>query len=146
MSTVTRVVDTTPSQVWDVLADGWLYPLFVVGASRMRAVDATWPEPGARLHHSVGAWPLLLDDTTEVLECRPHHLLRLRAHGWPAGSAEVVMRLRAVGVRTEVQITEDVVAGPGVLVPRLVRNPQIHWRNIETLRRLALVCEGRAEP
>src|ERR1043165_7866722 len=63
MSTNKRLVDATPDQVWSVLADGWLYPLWVVGASRMREVDDEWPEPGARLHHSVGTWPLLIDDT-----------------------------------------------------------------------------------
>ena len=68
MSTTTRSVSATPEQVWEVLADGWLYPLFVVGASRMRDVDESWPAVGARLHHSVGTWPLLIDDTTEVLE------------------------------------------------------------------------------
>ena len=35
--TVSRVVQATPEQVWDVLADGWVYPVWVVGATRMRA-------------------------------------------------------------------------------------------------------------
>ena len=39
MPTNTRIVHATPDQVWKVLADGWLYPLWVVGASRMREVD-----------------------------------------------------------------------------------------------------------
>ena len=68
MSRVTRTVLAVPDQVWGVLADGWLYPLWVVGASRMREVDDHWPAVGARLHHSVGAWPALIDDTTSVLE------------------------------------------------------------------------------
>ena len=55
MSTTKRVMQAPPDQVWAVLADGWLYPLWVVGASRMRDVDDHWPAPGARLHHSVGA-------------------------------------------------------------------------------------------
>ena len=71
MTRNTRVIRTTPDRVWDVLADGWLYPLWVVGATRMRAVDAGWPEVGSKLHHSVGVWPLVLDDNTEVLECEP---------------------------------------------------------------------------
>ena len=66
MSTTSRTIAATPEQVWSVLADGWLYPLFVVGAARMRDVDETWPAVGARLHHSIGAWPLMIDDTTEV--------------------------------------------------------------------------------
>ena len=43
MSTTTRSVSATPEQVWEVLSDGWLYPLFVVGASRMRDVDEAGP-------------------------------------------------------------------------------------------------------
>ena len=47
MSENTRVVAATPDQVWRVLADGWLYPLWVVGATRMRDVDEHWPAVGA---------------------------------------------------------------------------------------------------
>ncbi len=63
---VQRMVSAPPEAVWEVLADGWVYTGWVVGASRMRAVDPAWPVPDARLHHSVGGWPLLLDDTTSV--------------------------------------------------------------------------------
>ncbi len=143
MSTRRRVVDATPQQVWNVLADGWLYPLFVVGASRMREVDAEWPAPGSRLHHSVGVWPMLLDDTTEVLASDPTSCLRLKARGWPAGEAEVVLRIEPRGTGSEVTITEDVVSGPGRLMPKPLRDPQIGWRNDETLRRLAYLAERR---
>ena len=54
MSSNRRVLAATPDQVWEILSDGWLYPLWVVGASRMREVDDHWPDVGARLHHSVG--------------------------------------------------------------------------------------------
>ena len=40
-------------------------------------------------------------------------------------------------------IVEDATAGPGLLVPKPLRDVQLHWRNIETLRRLAFVVEGR---
>lgn len=144
MSTNTRVVDATPDQVWSVLSDGWLYPLWVVGASRMREVDDHWPAEGARLHHSVGSWPLLLDDTTEVLECHPGTSLELRARAWPTGAAAVVIRLRPIGAQTEVVIEENAVSGPAALVPSLLEDPLLGWRNVETLRRLALLVEGRA--
>jgi uncharacterized protein YndB with AHSA1/START domain len=143
VSTNERLIHATPQQVWDVLADGWLYPLWVVGASRMRAVDDEWPAVGAQLHHSVGAWPLLLDDTTEVLDSRPLALLQLRARAWPTGEAQVTLRLRPLGAETEVVIEEKAVSGPGVLVPAIVEDPLLKWRNTETLRRLALVVEGR---
>ena len=144
MSSNTRVMDCTVEDVWEVMSDGWLYPLFVVGASRMREVDADWPAAGSKLHHSVGAWPVLIDDTTEVLEVEPQRLLRLSARAWPSGQAEVVFRTRAVSARAEVVIEEDAVAGPGRLVPSPARQPLLHWRNQETLRRLAHLAERRA--
>ena len=143
MSTTTRTIAATPEQVWSVLADGWLYPLFVVGAARMRDVDETWPSVGAQLHHSVGAWPLMIDDTTEVLEVEEDRRILLLARGWPAGQAHVEITLRPDGASTVVTIKEQATAGPGALLPTAIQDPQLHLRNIETLRRLAFVVEGR---
>jgi len=143
---VERVIAADVPAVWAVLADGWLYPSWVVGASRMRAVDAGWPQLGSRLHHSVGNWPLLLDDRTEVLECDPTRRLRLKAHAWPGGAAQVLIELEPEpsGASTTVRIQEDAVNGPAVLVPRLLRQAGMIPRNREALRRLALLAEGRA--
>ncbi len=143
MSTTTRLVHATPEQVWDVLADGWLYPLWVVGATRMRDVDDEWPGVGARLHHSVGTWPLLLNDTTEVLDATPGVRLELHAKAWPSGTAGVTIRLDLVGAETEVTLEEDVARGPARLVPKPVRDLPIAWRNVESLRRLAYIAERR---
>lgn len=143
MTVTTRTIHATPEKVWEVLSDGWLYPLWVVGATRMRDVDDHWPEVGAQLHHSAGVWPAVVDDTTEVLAVTPGSMLRLRARGWPAGEAEVVLTLTAQGADTEVAIAEDAVTGPGKLVPAFLRQPVIHVRNVEALQRLAAVAEGR---
>ena len=143
MSTRSRLIKATPEQVWSVLADGWLYPLFVVGASRMREVDEGWPAVGTRLHHSVGSWPLLIDDTTEVLEADSSSRLLLRARAWPAGEAHVEIVLEQTEADTLVTIHEDATAGPGVLVPKPLRDVQLDLRNDETLQRLAYVVEGR---
>ncbi len=144
MTTNTRTIDATPDQVWDVLADGWLYPLWVVGASRIRGVTESWPSVGAKIHHSVGVWPVMLDDHTKVLESLPGRQLRLRARAWPVGEAEVVITLSADGARTSVAIEEEVVDGPGKLIPSPMTGLGLKWRNVETLRRLAFVVEGRA--
>jgi uncharacterized protein YndB with AHSA1/START domain len=144
MSTTSRPIRATPEQVWSVLADGWLYPLFVVGAARMREVDDTWPAVGARLHHSVGSWPVLVDDTTEVLEVEEGRRLLLLARAWPAGHAHVEITLAPDGSRTVVTMVENATAGPGALIPKPLQDPQLHLRNVETLRRLAFVVEGRA--
>ena len=142
---VERTVAANAETVWAVLADGWLYPTWVVGASRMREVDRDWPEVGSHLHHSVGNWPLLLDDQTEVLECRPWRLLRLKAHAWPAGAAEVRIELDPqADSSTLVRIQEDASDGPATLVPRPARQLAMVARNREALQRLAFIAEGRA--
>lgn len=145
MSVTVRVVEASPEKCWSILSDGWLYPLWVVGATRMRDVDDTWPAPGSRLHHSSGVWPLVVDDTTEVRACEEAHRLQLRARGWPAGEADVDIRLRATGGgrSTEITLEETASAGPGSLVPEPVENVLLGWRNTESLLRLALLIEGR---
>jgi uncharacterized protein YndB with AHSA1/START domain len=143
MSTRSRPIEASAERVWSVLADGWLYPLFVVGASRMRDVDEGWPAVGTRLHHSVGTWPLLIDDFTEVLEVEPNRRLLLRARGWPAGEARVEFTLEETGDATVVTIREDATAGPGLLMPKPLRDVQLNVRNDEALQRLAYVVEGR---
>jgi hypothetical protein len=143
-ATVTQAVAVPPGDVWAVLSDGWLYPLWVVGASRIRGVDDHWPEPGSCLHHSVGIWPLVVDDTTEVLACEPGYSLLLRARAWPSGEAQVLVSLRTEGQGTSVTIREDAVAGPLRLVPGPLRRSVIAPRNVESMRRLAHLAEGRA--
>lgn len=138
-----RMIDAPPQAVWDVLADGWLYPLWVVGATRMREVDESWPEVGSRLYHSAGVWPAVVDDNTEVLDATPLQRLHLRAKGWPLGEADVILELEAVGAGTRIRIYEDAAEGPGRLVPYVLRAPMLKMRNTEALSRLAHVVEGR---
>lgn len=144
MSVNERLIDASPQEVWDVLADGWLYPLWVVGATRMRAVDDSWPDVGSKIHHSAGVWPAVVDDDTEVLAVEPLRRLVLKAKGWPFGTANVVLDLEDAGAQTRVRIEEDVSEGPGRLVPYPLRAPMIKIRNVEALRRLAFLAEGRA--
>ncbi len=141
---VQRRLNCSPEQVFAVLRDGWTYPVWVVGASRMRSVDEGWPAPGTKLHHSFGVWPLLLNDTTEVLELDPGHRIVLEAGGWPIGNARVEITVEAAADGSLVSMAEDVSDGPARLVPQPVRVAGIDVRNRETLRRLALLAEGRA--
>jgi uncharacterized protein YndB with AHSA1/START domain len=144
VATNERRISATPEKVFGVLADGWLYPTWVVGASRMRKVDSTWPAVEARLHHSAGVWPLLLNDETRMLEWQPPHRAVMEAKGWPFGTATVELEVIPDGSGCTVRITENPSRGPGVLVPKPVRDPLIKIRNIETLRRLAFLAEGHA--
>ena len=141
---ISRIVNAPPDAVWSVLADGWLYATWVVGASRIREVDHGWPQVGCRIHHSVGLWPALIDDTTHVLACREGTELLLKARAWPAGEAHVRITLIAERAdHTTVRMAEDATGGPGRLIPRPLRQALIGPRNVETLRRLALLAEGR---
>lgn len=142
--TVTRAVDAPAQAVWDVLADGWLYATWVVGASRVRGVDEGWPAEGTRIHHSFGVWPAVISDTTHVLRSAGPTELVLKARGWPAGEAEVRITLTPTGGEScSVAMAEDAVSGPGTLVPRPLRQLAIGPRNVEALRRLAYLAEGR---
>jgi hypothetical protein len=141
---VRRRLTATREQVFGVLGDGWLYPGWVVGAARMRDVDDSWPSPQARLHHSFGIWPALIDDQTVLLEWDPPRRAVLEARGWPLGTARVEITLTEHAGGSEVCIVEQPNRGPGVLVPPAVRNPLIALRNSETLRRLAFMAEGGA--
>jgi hypothetical protein len=140
-----RRLKCSPEEVFAVLNDGWTYPLWVVGASRMRDVDDGWPAPGAKLHHSFGVWPVLIDDTTEVLESEPGKRLVLEARGWPVGKARVEITVEPSGNDSLVSISEDASGGPARLVPEPIRKPAIDFRNRESLRRLGYVAEGRSD-
>ncbi|WP_309128326.1 SRPBCC family protein [Microbacterium sp.] len=144
MSRNVRVLHCAPEDVFEVLSDGWLYPSWVVGASRMREVDETWPMPGAQLHHSFGVWPVLINDRTVVEEIAPPRTMVMRARGWPVGEARVTIDVKARGDETVVRIQEEAIAGPARLVPRPIMDALLLWRNAETLHRLAYLAEGRA--
>ncbi|HEY2043773.1 MAG TPA: SRPBCC family protein [Jatrophihabitans sp.] len=134
-----------PDDVWAVLADGWLYSSWVVGASRIRDADRDWPAVGSRIHHSVGAWPFLLDDETRVLVCQRGQLLTLLARTRPLGEAEVEITLaEQPGGGTEIRMREDFVSGIGKAAPAALRQRALVPRNRESLRRLGYLAEGRA--
>lgn len=142
MSRNVRALQCTPEAVFRVLGDGWLFPAWVVGASRMRAVDAAWPQEGSKLHHSFGVWPLLIDDETLIERFEPPRRIVMRPKGWPLGEARVTIDVRPQGDGTLVRIQEEPVAGPGRFIPRPLMDAMLHLRNRETLHRLALLAEG----
>ena len=144
MSRTTRVMSCAPQDVFDVLADGWSYATWVVGAARIREVDAGWPAPGKRIHHSVGMWPVLLSDTTEVEHVDAPHELRLKVRAWPTGEGVVKMTCIPQGDRTEVVMEEQLLSGPVALLPKAVQDLMLHPRNVEALRRLGYLAERRA--
>ncbi|MGB3485018.1 MAG: SRPBCC family protein [Mycobacterium sp.] len=142
--TVHKDTRATRQQVWAVLADGWTYSQWVVGNSRMRAVDRKWPEVGTTIRHSIGVWPALLDDLTAVEECRPEQQLVLLAKGRPFGKARISLRLNDVdGGGCRITMAEEPVGAPMGWVPRRVALALAYPRNRECTRRLAAIAEHR---
>ncbi len=141
---VSRDVDAPASAVWQVLCDGWTYANWVVGVSRIRDVDPGWPERNSQIHHAVGPWPLLIQDSTKALRSAPERKLALRARAWPLGEGEVLLSIEPTAADTcRVTMSEDAVAGPSRLIPHPIRQALIAPRNRESLYRLALIAEGR---
>ncbi|MFL6178575.1 MAG: SRPBCC family protein [Actinomycetes bacterium] len=143
---VRRVIAAKPDAVAEVLSDGWLYASWVVGASRIRAVDPEWPRAGSSLAHSVGLWPMLVSDTTSVLLEDLPRRLELQARAWPAGEGHVVLTIEEIEQSTKslVSIWEWATKGPARSIPSQLQQPAIRYRNIEALRRLGMLAEGRS--
>ena len=137
-------VAAPPERVWAVLADGWLYAGWVVGAAHIRRVEPGWPAAGARLHHKVGPWPLTIADTTSSLSADPPRELVLRARGWPLGEATVRIVVEADGDGSVVTMEETPSAGPGAWVHNRVTDAALRARNTESLARLRDMAEGGA--
>ena len=130
--------------VWIVLADGWLYSSWVVGAARVRSVDPAWPAVGAELQHSQGAWPLLLDDVTRVKASVTGQELVLHGKARPLGEVAIRLVLEPRPVGCLIVIEEDAIGGPMKSLPAPLRAALIRPRNVESLRRLAYLAEGGA--
>ena len=138
-----RWTTTAPRErVWSVIEDGWTYAAWVVGASRVRSVDAPWPAEGTQLHHSVGVWPLVRDDRTSVVEVDPAQMrIVLQARVRPFGTQLVEIEVSSQPGGTMVTMREDASGGLAALVPRPVRQAGLIVRNREALRRLCLLAE-----
>lgn len=141
---VSLTVHASVEQVFAVLADGWSFAGWVVGASHIRDVDAAWPRTGSRIHHSMGPWPLQVRDVTVVRAVEPPRLLELDARLWPVGAAVVRVELDEVAPNvTRVQLRERAVRGPARFLPSMMQAVLLVPRNRESLRRLADIATGR---
>ena len=138
---VRRATTAGADAMWAVLTDGWRLASWVVGAARVQAVDAHWPEVGASLRYGIGGWPLIMPGAARVTECVPG--LALALHGdTPFGGIDVRVLVEPAPSGCTLVMAEDAVSGPAHLVPGPLRAAAIGARNVETLRRLALLAEA----
>jgi len=138
------LIRASPEAVWDVLADPYAYPSWVLGSGPIRDAEPDWPRPGARFHHAAGAPGLRRRDSTRVIEADPPRRLVLEVRARPWNVADVDLRLEREGRHTRVALRET--AEGGLL--GLVANPGLHaliaLRNGLSLNRLRDVVERRA--
>jgi uncharacterized protein YndB with AHSA1/START domain len=146
VATVTGHVNASPAAVFGVLANGWYYSGWVVGASHVRAVEEAWPAVGSRLFHTSGLWPVALADETRVEQVTPNEHLVLTARGRPLGAARIELSLAPEDGGTRVTLRETPVSGPGQWVHNRVLDAALHRRNTESLARLAALSERRTAP
>ena len=145
MAVVSRDVPVPAERVWSVLADGWTYSAWVVGASHVRKVESSWPSVGSGIHHSVGAWPLVIEDVTRVVAAVPGELLELDARLWPVGTATVRLELVPIPGGTRVVMSENARSGPATVLPRAVQDVLLKPRNTESLERLSALAARRTD-
>lgn len=144
--TVSRETTASREEVWNILANGWTYSQWVVGNTRMRAVDPAWPAPGSKIHHTIGIWPIALNDETVVESCTPQEDLVLLAKGRPFGAARITLRLYDTLTGSRIEMAEVPVGGPLNWVPRRLALAAAYPRNRECTRRLVVLAERREEP
>ncbi|MCV7058957.1 SRPBCC family protein [Mycolicibacterium gilvum] len=143
---VRRETSASRQRVWSVLADGWTYSQWVVGNSRMRAVDPDWPQPGSTIHHSIGVWPAVINDSTVVESCTPERELVLVANGRPLGKARITLRLHDLdGGGCLIEMAEVPVSVPMKWLPDSLALAGVFPRNRETTWRLAAIAERRTD-
>lgn len=143
---VRRETRASRQRVWAVLADGWTYSQWVVGNSRMRAVDPTWPEPGSTIHHSIGVWPALVNDSTVVESRIPERELVLIANARPFGKARITLQLHDLDDGgCLIEMIEVPVTPPMSWLPERVSLTGVFPRNRETTWRLAAIAERRTD-
>ncbi|HVE90800.1 MAG TPA: SRPBCC family protein [Actinomycetota bacterium] len=131
-------------RVFQVLTDAAAYPDWVVGARSIRAVDGDWPRSGSAFHHTLGAGPLHVSDSTRIIEIDPPRRLVLSAKARPVGLvARVSLDLEQDGDETIVKMAEKGIGGLAGLLWNPLFDKLTQIRNARSLDRLKrLVEEG----
>ena len=143
LTVVERTIKADPVQVFSVMSDAWLIPVWVVGATHIRDVDGAWPAPGSRLHHKVGAWPLALSDSTAVVEYASPSRLVLQGRAYPFGEARIELDVESAAEGSRVRMGETPTHGLAYAFDNPVQRRLLRARNTESLDRLAAIAEHR---
>lgn len=134
-----------PESVFDVLDDACAYPRWVVGARRVRSVDAAWPAVGSRFHHALGTKVGELHDTSVVLERHRPYRIVLEVRFRPTGVARVHIQVQPNRAGSTIVLDETPTSGPIARLPRFMTEPLLTVRNALALQRLRHEIERTME-
>ncbi|MGY0488831.1 SRPBCC family protein [Streptomyces sp. WG-D5] len=135
-----RLILSSPSEVWALLANGHRYGEWVTGTQRILDVDPAWPAVGTALKVRVGVGPLTLDDTSTVRICEPEQRLELEAKADPFGAARVAMNLIPWAGHTLFVLDWHALRGPGTRMHGLPVDYLVAVRNGMMLTKLARIA------
>ena len=144
-SVVSLDMDATPEELFAVLADGYAYADWVVGAKKIRGVDADWPTRGSQFHHEIGAGPIDIKDSSKVLEVDPPNRLVLSVRFRPAGTATVELTMEPTDDgKTRVVMKETPKSGAARALALATSMMLLVRNNLSLLRLRRLVSARRA--
>lgn len=143
MSRNRTMVQASPETIFAVLSDPRAYARFVVGTKLVRHFEPAFPEAGSGFHPTLGVGPLVLRDTTRVVDVDSPRQLVLDAGMRPFAVNRTAFRLEPRGGLTEVEVEEYPVAGPAAKVWNRALDGILWLRNAELLRRLKKLAEQR---
>ncbi len=145
MSRVTCHLDVPRSRAFELLEDPRALRRLVAGARTIRRFDPAWPDAGTCIHHTVGIPPVVVRDTTEVVEVEPDRRLLLDARVQFLGRFAIELTLEdAPGGGSDLTVREEAVGGLlGARALRRLTDAAIHLRNRELCRRFARLLATR---
>ena len=143
MARTERLINASPTAVFDVLADPRSHVYWVVGSREIRDSDADWPRPGSRFAHTVNIGPLRVRDQTEVEEVDSGRRLQMRAKARPFGTARIKIELEPVVDGTRVTLVEQAADALSAFLFQPLTHLAVQRRNARSLDRLAELAEGR---
>ena len=147
MTVVIHRCSAPPAAVFAVLADGARCADWVVGAKKIRSVDAHWPTPGAELRHKVGIGPVVINDRSTVQAVEADRSITLKVRARPAGVARVHIQLEpSADGGTEIRMEEVPIEGVAKTIDNPLQRLLLRGRNVEALRRLAKIAETEVVP
>lgn len=137
-------IDARAADVYAVLANPDTYPDWLVGAREIRSTDESFPTPGSRFRHRVGAGPVEVKDETISLQARDGERLVLRAKARPFGQAVVRFDLHGRDGGTRVTMAETVIEPSFLRRLAFLVDPITAVRNQASLRQLKELIEARS--